>query len=405
MLDRRRRHPNSVDRRLRVVDRYVEGFEKSLNLKGYSPATIREVTRLLACWFDWVNARKTKFKLENIAATLEASAAVFKEGKSKRAPRGAAALFVRYLCDEGIVAEPATLPTPLERWPLLAAFRRFMRDERGALDSTLDVYQTTLIRFVESFGADPAAYTAKDVRAFTLADAERVSRPSARAHAVAQRAFLRFLAATGRCPTSLPHAIPTFPNWKLGSTPRFLEPADVDRVLAACDGDDFLRDKAIILLLARLGLRASEAADLEFSQIDWMNAQIGISGKSRREERLPLTQEVGDALLTYIKRARPRLTSPRVFLTSVTPIGPVNRGTIKCIVRRALARAGVQSPHRGAHVLRHSAATGMLRRGVSLAGVGAVLRHRSPAMTMHYAKVDFDLLSEVAQPWIGRLPC
>ena len=102
---------------------------------------------------------------------------------------------------------------------------------------------------------------------------------------------------------------------------------------------------------------------------------------------------------------RPPLSTPRLFITEAAPVRPLTRIAIKCIVRRTLLRAGIKSAHQGAHVLRHSAATTMLRHGVSLTGVGAVLRHRSPAMTMHYAKVDFALLSEIAQPWIGRLPC
>jgi integrase/recombinase XerD len=172
-----------------------------------------------------------------------------------------------------------------------------------------------------------------------------------------------------------------------------------------CDGEDRLRDRAVILLLARLGLRASEVAHLHFEQIDWADGRVTIAGKARREERLPLTQEVGDAIIAYIERSRPRVATSRVFLTDIAPIVPLSRIAVKCIVRRALDRAGVDSPYRGAHVLRHSAATAMLRHGVSLAGVGAVLRHRSPSMTALYAKVDIALLSDIAQPWAGRLPC
>ncbi len=139
--------------------------------------------------------------------------------------------------------------------------------------------------------------------------------------------------------------------------------------------------------------------------IDWRDGLLTVAGKSRREERLPLTQEVGDAILAYVERARPRVAAPLVFLTDLAPTASLSRVAVKCIVRRALDRASVESPHRGAHVLRHSAATSMLRRGVSLAGVGAVLRHRSPATTALYAKVDIALLSEIAQPWGGRLPC
>jgi integrase/recombinase XerD len=114
---------------------------------------------------------------------------------------------------------------------------------------------------------------------------------------------------------------------------------------------------------------------------------------------------VGDAIIAYIEQARPRLPTSRLFFTDLAPIRPLTRVTVRCIVSRTLLRAGIRSAHRGAHVLRHSAATAMLRQGVSLSGVGAVLRHRTPAMTQHYAKVDFGLLSEIAQPWMGRLPC
>lgn len=154
-----------------------------------------------------------------------------------------------------------------------------------------------------------------------------------------------------------------------------------------------------------MGLRASEVANLTFSDIDWVNSRIKLVGKVRREEHLPLTQDIGDAILAYIERARPRLGTARVFLTDIAPIRPIGRIAVKCIVKRALDRAEIKSVHRGAHLLRHSAATAMLRSGASLSGVGAVLRHRSPSVTALYAKVDMGLLSEIAQPWGGRLPC
>jgi integrase/recombinase XerD len=231
------------------------------------------------------------------------------------------------------------------------------------------------------------------------------SRGRAKTIATSTRAFLRYLVATGQCPTGRDYAVPRFANWQLASVPRFLVAEDIERVVAACEGESRLRDRAIVLLLARLGLRASEAANLELTHIDWKNGRIAIAGKSRREDWLPLTQEVGDAIIAYIEQARPPLPTSRLFSTDLAPIRPLTRVAVKCIVRRALLRAGIKSAHRGAHVLRHSAATAMLRQGVSLSGVCTVLRHRSPAMTQHYAKVDFGLLSENAQPWAGRLPC
>jgi site-specific recombinase XerD len=155
----------------------------------------------------------------------------------------------------------------------------------------------------------------------------------------------------------------------------------------------------VILLLARLALRASEVAQLKFSDIDWSEGGISVCGKGRRQESLPLPQEVGDAILCYVNEGRPSLQAPEVFTTVLAPYHALTRAAVTHIVRAALRRAGIKAPINGAHVLRHSAATAMLRQGVSLAGVGAVLRHRSPMTTTHYAKVDFGLLSEIAQPW------
>ncbi len=177
------------------------------------------------------------------------------------------------------------------------------------------------------------------------------------------------------------------------------------RLIAACAGDLRLRDRAVALLLARLGLRASDVANLEFRDIGWGNGRLAVSCKSRRAEWLLLTQEIGDAILAYIECGRPRVGTLRLFITDRVPIRPITRCTVKGIVRHALIRAGVKSAHQGAHILRHSAATQMLRHGVSLAGGGAVLRHRDQTMTMHYAKVDFALLSEIAQPWAERPAC
>jgi site-specific recombinase XerD len=280
-----------------------------------------------------------------------------------------------------------------------------MRGQRGVADSTLDTYQTSLVDLLKALGDDPKAFTAQAVRTFVLERAKPHSRGRAKTIATSTRAFLRYLVATGQCPAGRDHAIPRFANWQLATVPKFLVAEDIERAIAACEGENRLRDRAIVLLLARLGLRAGEVANLKLTDIDWKNGRVAIAGKSRRKEWLPLTQEVGDAIIAYVERARPRIPTPQLFFTDFAPIGPLTRVTVICNVRRTLLRAGIKSVHRGAHVLRHSAATAMLRHGVSLSGVATVLRHRSPAMTQHYAKVDLGLLSEIAQPWAGRLPC
>jgi integrase/recombinase XerD len=395
--------PQSVADRLRWLAPHVEGFIAQLSQSGYSAATITERTRLLACWAEWL--RGAGFDMGNIEMGFAASAAVFRGSKTARAPQGAATLFVAYLRHHGVLPPPAQPTRPVDVWPVLTAFRNWMREQRGVADSTLDTYQWTLTDLLAVLGDDPAAYTAAAIRGFVLDRASPHGRGRAQCIAVATRAFLRYLVAQGQLPSGRDHAVPSFASWQLATTPRFLSEVDLARVLTVCNGEDRLRDLAVILLLARLGLRASEVAHLSFEQIDWADGLLTITGKARREERLPLTQEVGDAIIAYIERARPRVATTRVFLTHVAPVVPLSRIAVKCIVRRALDRAGVDSPCRGAHVLRHSAAAAMLRHGVSLAGVGAVLRHRSPSMTSHYAKVDIALLSEIAQPWAGRLPC
>ena len=297
-------------------------------------------------------------------------------------------------------------PSPVERWPVLGEFRGWARQHRGLAETSIDAYERILAELLAAIGDDPRAYTAEALRGFVLERARRHRIARAKTVVVATRAFLRFLGATGRCLPGMEHAIPGFASWQLSSVPRFLAAEHVERVIASCPTDsNGPRDRAVLLLLARLGLRAGDVAGLKLADIDWRNGRLAICGKGRRQEWLPLPQEVGAALLAYLRHARPPLQAPEVFTSTLAPIRPLTRAAVTHIVRAALRRAGIEAPINGAHVLRHSAATAMLRQGVSLAGIGAVLRHRSPRTTAHYAKVDFGLLSEVAQPWPGAASC
>jgi integrase len=289
--------------------------------------------------------------------------------------------------------------------PLVTEFTAWAREQRGLAETTLATYLGTILPFIEALGERPAVYDAVTIRAYMTELARTVSVARMKGISVGIRAFLRFLIATGRCRPGLDHAMPNVAGWRFASIPRFLPDADITRVIGACEGERRLRDRAIILLLVRLGLRASEVARLRFADIDWRHGSIRLFGKGRREELLPLTQEIGDALLAYIEGGRPALASPTVFITEYAPLRPIDRITVKCLVTRALKRGGVESCYKGAHILRHSAATAMLRHGVSLPDVSKVLRHRSQAMTAHYAKVDIALLSAIALPWPGRSPC
>jgi integrase len=218
--------------------------------------------------------------------------------------------------------------------------------------------------------------------------------------------FPRYLASQKLCRGSLDTAIPAIAGWRLASLPCSLALDDVENLLSACDGASLmgLRDHAVILLLARLGLRASDVAALRFADIDWGDGSVLVTGKSRREARLPLPQEVGDAILAYLE-LRPRVDDERVFLRCVAPFRGLPGSSVSQIVRRNMRRASVTAPAYGSHILRHTAATEMLRSGVSLYDIGSVLRHRSTDMSAYYAKVDMELLKQVAQPWPEVLSC
>jgi integrase/recombinase XerD len=290
--------------------------------------------------------------------------------------------------------------SPIVAWPLLGEFRAWAREHRGLTESTLDLYQGILIGLVETIGIIPTSYTPEKLRSFVLQRARSHGIKRARTIVTAVRAFLRFLGATGRCPAGMEYAIPGFAAWRLSEVPKFLKPVEVEQLIASCT-DDIIgrRNRAVLLLLARLGLRASEVAQLKFDDIDWVHGKIIVFGKGRHNEWLPLTQEVGHAILLYIQDARPPLPVPQIFTRVLAPLGPLSRLGITEIVRSALRCTGIKAPVNGAHVLRHSAAAAMLRQGMSLGGIGAVLRHRSPDTTAHYAKVDLGLLAEIAQPW------
>jgi integrase len=212
--------------------------------------------------------------------------------------------------------------------------------------------------------------------------------------------------ASGRCRPWLDHAVPTVQHWRLSALPRYLPMADVELLIASCDVTTRagIRDRAILLLLARLGLRAGDVLAMRFDDIDWTKGTLRVCGKGRREVCLPLPQDAGDALLDYLNRARPKAGFDRIFLRAIAPYTPVR--SISSVVRLGLERAHItDAPSHGAHLLRHSAATGLLRAGVPLDAVGDVLRHRSTDTTMHYAKVDIGMLRPIAQPWPGDVQC
>jgi len=306
-----------------------------------------------------------------------------------------------------IVRSPAPVRTPPDVPPLVRDFHTWMHEQRGLQDATVRSYERVIGDGLRTLGDVPGDYTAAAIRAFVLQRTAGRSRAQGKCVLTAMRHFLRFLIANGTCRTGLDGAVPTIAMWRLSALPRYLPAADVNRIVAACVPSTpvGLRDRAVVLLLARLALRAGDIRALRLGDLDWQQSSVCVAGKSRTHVRLPLTQEVGDALVDYLRRGRPPADTDRVFVRMVAPWGPLAIASVSALVARAIARAGVTAPCRGAHVLRHSAATEMLRQGATLDQIGAVLRHRYMDTTAHYAKVDVSRLRAIALPWPEVMPC
>jgi site-specific recombinase XerD len=314
-------------------------------------------------------------------------------------------VFVRRLRERGVTSELAYRPASTDH-ALVDGFCRWLIADRGVVKTTVNSYRQYVRDLVGQLGDDPSAYTAHGLRAFVTQRYGHYGRNSIRMVLAAVRMFLRYLATEGRCRPGLEHALLSPANWSQEILPRGLSPEQVQQVLLACPATPTgVRDRAILLLLVRLGLRAGDVAGLRFSDLCFHTATLRVSGKGRRESRLPLPQDVGDALLDYL-RVRPRVQSERVFMRVMAPIGPFRSGhAVSHVARTALKRGGVQKQNSGAHIFRHTAACQMLRQGVDLEGIAGVLRHRSIETTSIYAKVDRYLLEQVAQPWPEGTPC
>ena len=291
--------------------------------------------------------------------------------------------FVRFLAERGVVGRLA-LPGPAPVDERVVLFQGWLRRHRGVSERTISRHGRMVARLQIVLGADPARYTAASIRQAVLDELKGTSAAHVKTMTTALRGYLRFLGASGTCGLELVHAVPTIPQWRLSAMPRYLPAGDVERMVASCDVSKAhgVRDRAILLLLARLGLRAGDVLDLRLSDIGWAEGTLRVRGKSRREVCLPLPQDAGDAVLEYICRARPDSNSDAVFLRSSAPYRPFAKSScISSVVRLALDRAGISDPpSRGANLLRHSAATSMLRAGATLDTCRWLVNSGSPAL-------------------------
>ena len=393
----------------------LQQFEKHLKTLGYSPhQTLRVNLSAVSHFVCWLNkagidlGEVNETVIEQFACHQCQSTARWWHGGPE--PRYLARIrrFLRFVAVGRIVRSGAALSPP-EVDARVAEFQNWLRHHRGVSERTINSHGLLVMRMMPILGTEPAGYNAQCIRQVILDEAQKCSRAYLAKMRTALRGYLRFLIARGECKPWLDQAVPVFAHWQLSSLPRYLTDSDIERVIAACETDTphGIRDKAILLLLTRLGLRGGDILTMRLSDIEWAQGSLRVRGKGRREVRLPLPQDAGDALLSYFDQVRPLSDSDRVFLRLHAPFRPFAKScTVSQIVQRALERAGIaDAPSRGANLLRHSAATSLLRAGASLDSVGAVLRHQSPDTTAHYAKVDVQMLREIAQPWPGGASC
>ena len=395
----------SPRRKAGVLAPHVEGYRAWLIDRGYTPGTVRNMLRDLGQVGVWLSAGgldASQFNEERAAAFLTARRAA--GCRHDPGPRAMVPL-LSYLRGAGVVPPVGPAATPLGE--LLERYRSWMVQERGLAAMTVLRYENTARRLLQEQASkgdlfEPSALTGVDINAFLLRECARVSTGSAKGRVGELRSILRFLYLQGITPLRLGTAVPPVGGWRLANLPPpAMSAAEVQRLLDSCDrsSEVGIRDFAIMILVARLGLRSIEVARLELRDVSWRAGELIVRGKGRRQDRLPLPIDVGEALVAYLSAGRNPRGARQLFLTCRAPRGPIRPDLVGDVVERGCLRAGL--PHAGPHRLRHALAGELLRQGAGLVAISQVLRHQDLATTALYAKVDLSTLRQVAQPWPG----
>jgi site-specific recombinase XerD len=405
MIDQFYSDPLSLERlRSGPLGSHIDTFAQILSAQDYARSTAKEKIRVVAGLSGWLQRRQ-----RGVETLDEQSISAFlrhwhRQGLCRRTTSHTLKMLLALLRDGGFTRKVASVANSAF-YDVEKDFVRYLTQERGLTQATLDNHVPTARTFLsECFGKGPLALDKLDPQDITRFMIRHAHKASARLVTTALRSFFRFLTQRGDLVRDLSASVPTVATWRLSEVPKFLEPDHVERLLKACPQDTPVgqRDYAILLLLARLGLRAGEVVHLELDNIDWEKGEISVRGKSIRHDRLPIPQDVGEALAKYLRYGRPRSPSRRVFIRMNAPRqGFAGSPAICDVVRRALDRAGLSPTRKGSHLLRHGLATRMLRGGASLAEIGEILRHQRPSTTEIYAKVDVAALRALALPWKG----
>src|SRR5216117_2614109 len=404
------KHPRAIERfRTGPLGGHIDRFAGLLFEQGYSRVYARNklwVLRDLGRWLDRHGlcvAQLDERRLADFARDRTRRGRLLKPGSGPMLEK-----FLAHVRESGAVpAPPAILPRDAKS-RLECAFAEYLEKERGVCRATIENYLHEISRFLahrcRREPLSPSRIKAKTLNAFVLHRARQVRPRRAKLTVTALRSFCQFLRFRGDLTQDLSGAILTVPNWRLTSVPSSLTPEQVRQLLSQCVQRTATgqRNFTILLILARLGLRASEIMLMTLDDIDWEAGEIVVRGKGARHERLPLPRDVGEAIATYLRCWRPRCATRRLFVRLKAPIrGFRTYEAVSSIVKRALAHAGLRPPKRGAHLLRFTLATNLLRRGGSLAEVAEILRHRHPDTTALYAKVDLHALRTIAPRWLG----
>jgi integrase/recombinase XerD len=380
---------------------YAEGFREELLGQGYAQGSAAHQIHLMAHLSRWLEAQGLEPAALDEHVTSQFAAARRADGYAAQRSARALMPLLGYLRALRVAA--SRMPEPEPEAPgdrLIGRFAGYLARERCLAADSIRSYTGVARRFMAE--VDVEGLAAADVTGFARRECGRRGVASAKATVTGLRALLRFLYLDGQITTPLAGAVPSAACWQLAALPRAVSPADLARIIGSCDRRCVAgrRDYAIIVLLARLGLRAGEVAALDLGDISWRQGEITIRGKGSRRDSLPLPADAGEAVAGWLAEGRPPDTCCRaVFVRLRPPHGRLASTSVSYVVRRASLRAGVAAA--GAHRLRHAAAAGMLAAGGTLAEIGQVLRHATPGTTAIYAKTDILALSPLARPWPG----
>ena len=386
---------------------HLASFVNWLAEQGYSSSSIKQRIRITRALDQWLGRGQIGIEDLNEQKIQEFLRYRWDRLSTQSSDSSTLRALLRYLREAEVVPMAATEQQDSPATQVQASFGRYLARERGLRQATVHQYLSETQKFLsERFGKGAIELdklTPEDIAQHVLGRARAISRNAAQRTTIALRSFLRFFQQRGDI-TALAACVPTVANWSLATLPKHLPAQEVELLLESYDPESAVqqRDHAILLLLARLGLRAGEVVQMTLDDIDWEAGELTVRGKGGRQDRLPIPREVGQALARYLRHVRTRCSSRKVFIRLRAPHqGFAGAAAIVCVMRRALKRAGLNPSVRGAHLLRHSLATRMIGAGASLPEIGQVLRHQLPKTTALYAKVDLAALRALAQPWPG----